>query len=134
MKRLHLTSRLLAKWNACAGQRALFRRVFPIGVTITDDQERNFAAVVLAMEHDLMIVWVIDELIRQARTLGLHNADVDGDRLRCTPFDIFCPLDGNHYFRDETPPHDSNRKSGGEFALAGHLADAVGAYLKACAL
>jgi hypothetical protein len=51
MRKLKITHDWLDEHGACQFHRALFREVFPRGVTFTDEQEWNFLRVAKACEH-----------------------------------------------------------------------------------
>lgn len=102
MRKMKITDRVLEVLGACRNGVDDFRDAFPHGVTITDDQETNFPIVVKAYAHDCNVVWLIVRLYR------LHVWELPREN------------DSGRWIDD--------RYSGGEFALAGLLADAVGVY------
>jgi hypothetical protein len=120
MRKLKITAEFLARVEigACRASRKYFRRVYPKGIEVTDNQHENFR---IGQDHNAT----------GAHILGGRAALPE----HCTTLDDFAWLtsalrDHNECFgRVCCAPHLSTSQ-GGEFALAGELADAVGIYLE----
>lgn len=61
MRRMKITAKVLRDMRACDPQIRVFRRVFPSGVVVYDDQEKNFPIVAEASNRGLSIGWFLEE-------------------------------------------------------------------------
>lgn len=122
MKTFHLTRARLKDFGACDGALKLFRRRFPNGLEITDDQEANF---------ELLQPWIWYEPLGW----GSNNDPYEANAIyaHCAEFEV--ALDArwlaSRLFTPNDPHDDISSFRCDLYTAAGVLADAVRSWLKA---